>query len=312
VPAARLIGALVVLGAVLAPGAPAQTTYPPCAPDAPPPTFRVNGKTAPVYTTHDLLVRVRHADESFSVLSFDVSGVRRLAQDEEADQGTVPAIADAPGTLTATATLLITDVRDDGSCTVSGSASFEVRAATTPSVSKLRRPRPFLQTPGLTWDSEFRFMVRPGSTGDRRPITVEARGSRRAKVPGPGVKAGTRTFAMRVSDVVDEVDEGGRLPRCGDSTLVCPRTIRTWPTGPQVDVRELGGRFVPAAVRVQVTLPRGYPPFPSSNRWLRSPAGVDVKVLQGGQTIARLRIAGRCEPSGQFSRCRFKKVTTAL
>jgi hypothetical protein len=238
--------------------------------------------------------------------------VRRLSQEDEADQSTVPAIADAPGTLTATATLLITDVRDDGSCTVSGSASFEVRAATTPSVSKLRRPRPFLQTPGLTWDSEFRFFVKPGPTGDRRPITIEARGINRAKVPGPRVKAGTRTFFMRVSDAVEEEDGGGRGGECGDSTLVCPRRIRTWATGPEVNVFDFGGRVVPGAVRIEVTLPRGYPPTRNSNRWLRSPAGVDVKVLQGGQTIARLRIAGRCEPSGQFSRCRYKKVTTAL
>ena len=31
-----------------------------------------------------------------------------------------------------------------------------------------------------------------------------------------------------------------------------------------------------------------------------------------GTTIARVRMAGRCDPRGQFSQCRFKKFSTAL
>ena len=71
-----------------------------------------------------------------------------------------------------------------------------------------------------------------------------------------------------------------------------------------------GRREVPALVKVLVTLPRGVPTL--HHTIAKTPIGVDVKVLQGGAPIARLRMAGRCDISGQFSRCRFKRLSTAL
>jgi hypothetical protein len=307
----RLAGALVLLAVALAPGASAQTSYPPCPAGTPTPTFTVNGKTAPVYTSHDLVVRAKQpGDPNFSTMSFEVSGVRLLPNEDET-QNPIAAVADSPGTLGATATLL-TETSDGSSCTVSGTGSFEVRAATTPEVSKLRRPRVYKPDPKLTWDSEFRFTVKPGPTGDRRPLTVEARGIPRAKIPGRGVKPGKRTFAMRASDAAAFERDDRVLGTCSTSTIVCPKRIATWPTGPEINVYDRGGRVVPAAVEVHVTLPRGYPASRRSLRHVLSPAGVDVKVLQGGHTIARLRIAGLCDGRGQYSLCRFKKLTTAL
>jgi hypothetical protein len=307
----RLAGALVLLGVALVPGASAQTTYPPCPPGTPAPKFTVNGKVGPVYTTHDLVVRVKQPGGAyFDTMSFDVFGVRVLPS-EEGTQNPIKAVADSPGTLGATATLLI-DTSDGNSCTVSGTGNFEVKAATTPEVSKLRRPRVYKADPKLRWDSEFRFIVKPGPTGDRRPITVEARGIPRAKVPGPGVKAGRRTFVMRGSDDVGDNNEDRVLGTCSVFTLVCPKRIATWPTGPEIDVFSRGGGEAVGAVEVRVTLPRGYPASRRSHRHVLSPAGVDVKVLQGGHTIARLRIAGLCDGRGQFSLCRYKKLTTAL
>ena len=308
----RLAGALGVLAVALVPGASAQTSYPPCPAGTPTPTFTVNGKVGPVYTTHDLLVRVKQpGDPDFSTQSLEVSGARPLPREEEGVQSTLAVIADSPGTLGATATLL-TLASDDSNCTVSGAGSFEVRAATTPEVSKLRRPRVYKPDPKLTWDSEFRFTVKPGATGDRRPLTVEARGIPRAKIPGRGVKPGKRTFAMRASDAAAFERDDRVLGTCSTSTIVCPKRIATWPTGPEINVYDRGGRVVPAAVEVHVTLPRGYPASRRSLRHVLSPAGVDVKVLQGGHTIARLRIAGLCDGRGQYSLCRFKKLTTAL
>jgi hypothetical protein len=312
VPFARLFGALVVIAAVLAPGASAQTTYPPCAPGTPTPTFTVNGKALPVYTTHDLLVRVRQpGDPNFSVLSFEASGVRTLPRDDESDRGTIAAIGDSPGTLTAEATVL-TEAGDGSSCTVSGSGSFEVRTATTPGVSPLRRPRPYKPDPKLTWDSEFRFTVKPGPTGDHSPITVEARGIPRARVPGAGVRAGSRTFVIRRSDAVDDGLEDRVLGTCSVWTLVCPKKVKTWATGPEINVYQRNESATRKALEIHVTLPRGYPSGPRGLERHRSPAGVDVKVIQAGRNIARLRIAGLCQDSGQYSRCRFKKLTTAL
>ena len=60
--------------------APAASAQSPCPAGTLSPTFTVNGKVAPVYSTHDLLVRVRQpgSQGDFEVQSFDVTGVRRL------------------------------------------------------------------------------------------------------------------------------------------------------------------------------------------------------------------------------------------
>ena len=281
-----------------------------CPPGSPTLVVTVNGKTTgPVYTTHDLLVRVRLSGGAFfTVNSFEVTGIRRLPHPDgdDAPPSEVFGIADVAGTVTATATLTNDDA--DPSCTVSGRASFEVRAATTPQVSNLRRPPPFKGHRGWLWDSRFWFWVKPGPTGAVAPITVEARAVRRPRVPGPGVPAKRITFPMRPSDgpVPEQEPFGG----CGAYTLICTPRIRTWPKGAEVEVRAMGGRGVPALVKVLVTLPRGVPTLHHS--LAKTPVGLDVKVLQGDAPIARLRMAGRCDPRGQFSQCRFKKLSTAL
>ena len=295
-----------MLALTLAPAASSQTTGP-CPPGSATAVFTVNGKTGPVYTTHDLLVRVKLSGGAyFTVNSFEVTGIRRLPHPDgdEAPPSEMYGTADSPGTLTATATL----TNDDVGCTVSGSASFEVRAATTPAVSKLRRPPPYKAKPGLTWDSKFWFKVAPGATGARMPITIEARAIRRARIPGPGVKAARITFPMRTSDAGDMPDPQAHGD-CSTVELIGPHRVHTWATGAEVDVIPSGGREVPARIRVVVELPRGYP---RGYRLVKTPVGVDLKVLQDGAAIARLRIAGRCAPVGQFSRCRYRKLTMAL
>ena len=99
----RLAGALVVLAVALAPGASAQTSYPPCPPGTPTPTFTVNGTAGPVYTTHDLLVRVKQpGDPDFS--THELRGVRRPpapARGRGRGRARSPPSADSPGTLSA-------------------------------------------------------------------------------------------------------------------------------------------------------------------------------------------------------------------
>jgi hypothetical protein len=302
---AGLLGVVVVLGMAL-PAGTAQAAE--CPPGSPTLVVMVNGNTSgPVYTTHDLLVRVRLSGGAFyTVNSFDVTGIRRLPHPDgdEGPPNEVFGIADTPGTLTVTATL----TNEDAGCTVSGTVNFEVKQATTPIVSNLRRPPPFKGHPGWVWDSRFWFWVKPGSTGVVSPLTVEARAIRRARVPGPGVAAKRITFPMRPSDGPRPEQEpfGG----CGAYTLVCTPRIRTWPKGAEIDVFAKGGREVPALVKVQVTLPRGIPTLHYT--LAKTPIGVDVKILQDGAAIARLRMAGRCDPRGQFSQCRFRRLSTAL
>ena len=63
---------------------------------------------------------------------------------------------------------------------------------------------------------------------------------------------------------------------------------------------------------MQTTLPSGYPSGPRGLTRAKSPVGVDVRILQSGRAIGRLRLAGRCEGRGQFYLCRFKTFTTKL
>lgn len=270
----------------------------------------VNGNTSgPVYTTRDLLVRVRLSGGAFyTVNSFDVTGLRPLPHPDgdEAPNNEFLGIADAPGTLTVTATLTNEDA--DPSCTVSGAVNFEIRQATAPIVSNLRKPPPFKGHRGWLWDSRYWFWVKPGPTGNVSPITVQARAIKRARVPGPGVPAKSVTFPMRPSD--GERPEVGGRGNCAEGELICPRHIRTWPDGAEVDVWAMGGREVPAFVKVEMRLPSGVPTLHYTLR--KTPIGLDIKVLQQGATIARVRMAGRCDPHGQFFSCRFKKFSTAL
>ena len=301
------LAALVALSTLaVVPAAAAQTVDAPCPAPTPAPKITVNGKAAgPVYTTQHLTVRVRlPGDADASVQSLGVSGVRLLPAQ---DSGVISAIADTPGTLNASAVMRSFRGPDGEPCTVAGSASFEVRAATTPVVSKLRRPRPFPADPPLLRDTDFSFTVKPGPTGNRDPLTVEARAVLSAKLPGRAAKARTTTVGLREEDVTED-RRGSKA--CSVDTLICPPHVRSWSKGPEVYVFDEGRSGVPSGLRVQVTAPRGVPSrgrFPG-----RTPFGVDVKVLQSGRTVARLRVAGECRAFGQFSKCRYRKLTTQL
>src|SRR5688572_32881814 len=101
--AAHWSGLVAFLALALIPAASAQAAE--CPPGSPTLVFTVNGRTTgPVYTTHDLLVRVRLSGGTvYSVDSFEVTGIRRVPHPEgdEARSGEALGVADAPGTLTA-------------------------------------------------------------------------------------------------------------------------------------------------------------------------------------------------------------------
>jgi hypothetical protein len=305
---ARWSGLVVAAALVLLPAASAQAAE--CSAGSPTLVVTVNGKTSgPVYTTRDLLVRARLSGGAFyRVNSFEVTGLRRVPRPDSGEErdGEAYGIADSPGTLTVTVNLTNEDA--DPSCTVGGTVNFEIKQATAPIVSNLRKPPPFRGHRGWLWDSDYWFWVKPGPTGNVAPITVEARAIRGARLPGPGVPANRITFPMRVSDgePPEQEPHGG----CGYTALICPRRIRTWPNGAEIDVFQKGGTTARGFVKVLVTLPRGVPTL--RNTLQKTPVGLDVKVLQAGAAIARLRMAGRCDPRGQFSQCRFKKFSTAL
>ena len=128
-----------------------------CPPGSPTIVTFVNGQTSgPLYTTRDLFVRVRLSGGAYyTVNGFDVSGMRRIPPPDDGAviDGERYGIADSPGTLTVTATLTNEDM--DPPCTVSGTASFEIKQATAPIVSRLRKPPVFRGHPPWLWDSKY-------------------------------------------------------------------------------------------------------------------------------------------------------------
>lgn len=298
-----------VLVVTLVPRAAAQAPEPPCPAGTPAPAFTVNGKPGPVYTTHELTVRVKApGDPDALVERLDVSGARALPEDFQESGGVLRLIADAPGALTASALISTYQGPDGDRCALTGSASFEVRPAEPPTVTKLRRPRPYLADPPLLWDTDFRFRVRSGATGDRSPLTVEARAVLRAKLPAAGAKVASRAFGLRASDPVPNPDRRP-LGTCSVYTLVCPPKVQSWPKGAELSVYPEGR----TGLRIEVTAPRGYPLGRGGLRGTgRTPFGVDIRVLQSAGVVARLRIAGVCIASGQFSDCRLRTLSTKI
>src|SRR4051794_21727133 len=142
----RRLGLVALL--VLAVPAGAQAAE--CPPGSPTLVVTVNGKTSgPVYTTRDLLVRVRLSGGAYyAVNSFDVTGMRRVArpEDEEEGPGEAFGIADSPGTLAVSAN--VTNEDADPPRTVSRTGNFEIKQATGPIASNLRKPPRFKGHPG--------------------------------------------------------------------------------------------------------------------------------------------------------------------
>ena len=90
------------------------------------------------------------------------------------------------------------------------------------------------------------------------------------------------TFPMRPSDGEPHRIEphGG----CRSDELICPRRVRSWPRGVEVDARPMGGREAPGLVKVTITLPRGIPGL--HYNFIRTPIGLDVKEAKVGDADA--------------------------
>ena len=263
----RLAGALAVLALTLVPGASAQTTYPPCPAGTAAPTFTVNGKAMPVYTTHDLLVRVKlPGDPNFFRRELRRFRSPRIDARERggATRAWCARSATRPARSRQTQHSKPPTPRGGNPCTVSGSATIEVeKQADPPAVSKLRRPRVYKPDPRLSWDSDFRFTVKPGPTGDRRPLTVEDEGPRDPTRKGAGSAREARHADVHHAAL-------GRCHRAKARRNACwgraaPRhwsARRRSPRGRRVQrsTSSIGvDAWLPAAVEVEVTLPRGYP-----------------------------------------------------
>ena len=135
------------------------------------------------------------------------------------------------------------------------------QAATAPIVSNLRKPPVFRGHPPWLWDSKYWFWVKPGPTGD--VSAAHGRGARHQA--GARAGAGGAREERHLPDAPVGRRRGPTWTRTGTARtgeLICPRHIRTWPDGASVGVRPMGGREVPAFVKVMMEPPARRPDAP--------------------------------------------------
>ena len=299
-----LIVLVLVLGASGGAGADETT---PCPAGQPIPELVLTDPADPgsVYATH--ILRVGHKPSgSAGIISLSAPGARIFD-----DDGRWTLVRDEPGPLTLTAVVVVRDTErlpeeDDYSCTTTQTATIALQAPNRAVFGDFKRPRFIVPARKLYSPSpDFSFTVKPAKVGDdKSPFTVRARASRRLKIPGRGVKAASHEYPLREFDFPE-----GEGPRC---ELICPpETSRGFAKSVGVRVDRIGSNSGLGGLKVNVISPTGVFFSRGSDEAFRpTPFGVDVQVLQSGRRIARLRVAARCDSSGQSSRCKFKKIST--
>ena len=158
-------------------------------------------------------------------------------------------------------------------------------------------------------EPNFSFTVTPAKAAPNlSPVTVRARGSTRARAPRG--RPASFELPLRDFELSDWVEQTG-MPPVGQSRrceLLCSGTNRfDFRKRVVVWADAVGG----SGVEVTVAPPVGLRDIVGGEfRFTPTPFGVDVRVLQSGRRVARLRIAGRCdlEGKGQATSCRFKRI----
>ena len=290
-------------------GANADETTP-CPAGQPPPKLSVADPAGAggLYATHLLRVNLgAPAQGSADLRSLTAPGARIFAED---DSNRPTLVSDRPAQLTLTAVVVIRDTetlpdQDDYSCTMTVTTTVELLAPKRGVFGNFKRPRFIVPARKLySPEPDFSFTVKPAKVGsDKSPFTVRARASRRLKVPGRAVKAASHQYPLREFEFSDREQRG--------CELICSRvTDRGFAKSVSVRVDRIGNNGL-GGLKVNVISPTGvYFSRGSDEAFRPTPFGVDVQVLQSGRRIARLRVAARCDSSGQSSRCRFKTVST--
>lgn len=199
-----LLTGLVIFMAVSGGAGADETT--PCPADQPRPTLLVvdPAGAGSLYATHLLRVNLEAPSEgSADARSFTAPGARIFTED---DSNRPTLVSDTPGQLTLTAVVVVRDTerlpyQDDYSCTMTVTTTVGLQAPQPSVFGDFKRPRYTVPSRKLYSPSpDFSFTVRLAKVGaDHSPFTVRARGSRRLKVPGAGVKAGSHDYPLRES-----------------------------------------------------------------------------------------------------------------
>ena len=218
----------------------------------------VNGKTSgPVYTTRDLLVRVRLSGGAYySVNSFDVTGMRRIPHPDgdEALPNEAMGIADSPGTLDgdrgpderrrrpALHGQRHRQLRDQG-----GHGADRLQP---PQAARLQGP------PSVAVGLELLVLGQAGADGRRRPLTVEARAIKRATRSGAGRAREERHLPDAPVRRPEARPGRARELRVVGADLPAPHPDLAGRSERQRALRWAAARYA-AFVKVMMDLPRG-------------------------------------------------------
>jgi len=251
------------MAAVLLPALPAgaQDDAPPCPPGvAPAATFRPGDSEdadgAPLTATHTIDLRLE-TSEGEEVDEFEIDVPPGVRIPE---RGRTAFQADSPGPVTITARWEHYSPQTNADCTASTQGTIDIQPARRP---KFDPPRKRSLTTELDW------FVRFGKNMDRRPIQVRIRALRRARVPRRSAPVRTATYGLRSGD------KGVSLAGNSERVLRTPAGRFSVTFGHDDDLW--------IALR---NLPRGRRPV----------FGVDLQLVQGGRTVGRTRLKGRCNP----------------
>jgi hypothetical protein len=248
----RGIAAPVLCLAMVWPAA-AQAPDPPCGPGvAPSATFRTGKLTA----THPIDLLLETSEEEIS--EFEVA----LPPGAVRDRWSSPTAfhVDAPGPVPITATWRHFVVEDAAYCTASAATTLNVEPAKPLRYIAPRRSKGYLDS--LDW------RLRIGKDADLRPVQVQIRGVRRARLPGASAPVETVTFALRGGDKGLSYD--GRALR----------TVRSAGWHFDADVSQRGAEI-------------GIYMRDHSNRNGRE-FGFELELTQAGRRLGRTRAVGRC------------------
>ena len=242
-----------------------------------------------VYATHPITIAAGFSLEAQAYTSEVIwtlpAGLTRVSDDlavqalpnSTPDQASMVGIAAAAGAYPVTVTWTQTDGTSRGRCTGSATTTLDVVAAARP---RLKRPR---VTPGLPDESTV-ALVLPKHGRDLRPLEVHVRWVRSPRFPGAGAKERVVTLP--------QVPGFGKI------------------SGAQVHAGNLA-IFVRPIVADFLDSLRFVIDVRISGRAVSAPFGYDLDVRQGGRTVTRLRVAGRCRRFDGFVTCKTKRLSLA-
>jgi hypothetical protein len=248
----RGLAALVLCLALVWPAA-AQAPDAPCAPGvAPSATFRTSDLTA----THPIDLLLETSEDE--IREFEVA----LPPGAVRDRWSSPTAfhVEAPGPVPITATWRHFVIEDAAYCTASAATTLNVEPAKALRYIPPPRSKGYLDS--LDW------RVRIGKGADLRPVQVQIRGVRRARLPGASAPVETVTFALRGGD--KGLSYNGRALR----------TVRSAGWHFDADVSQRGAEI-------------GIYMRDHSNRKGRG-FGFELELTQAGRRLGRTRAVGRC------------------